>query len=97
MKALYKFLTAAVMAGSFASCSTDIEMPKLQGFDNLDPRELIASTNEVVMEGVNESNEAVTLTWGDYQLSVDNPSYAGSGWKRQELSGNVTNFRLFTH
>ena len=76
MKALYKFLTAAVMAGSFASCSTDIEMPKLQGFDNLDPRELIASTNEVVMEGVNESNEAVTLTWGDYQLSVDNPSYA---------------------
>ncbi len=76
MKALYKFLTAAVMAGSFASCSTDIEMPKLQGFDNLDPKELIASTNEVVMEGVNESNKAVTLTWGDYQLSVDNPSYA---------------------
>ena len=31
MKALYKFLTAAVMAGSFASCSTDIEDAETPG------------------------------------------------------------------
>ena len=75
MKALYKFLMSAVMAGSLASCSTDIETPKIQGFDNLEPKELTASSNEVIMEGVNENSEAVTFTWGDYQLSIDNPAY----------------------
>lgn len=71
----YKFLMAAVMAVSFASCSTDIEMPEIQGFDNLEPKELKASTGEVIMEGVNENSEAVTFTWGDYRLSIDNPAY----------------------
>lgn len=75
MKTINRLLLAAVTVGGMVSCETDIERAELLGFNDPEPKELTASTNDVVMEGVNEENEAVTFTWGDYQLSVDNPAY----------------------
>lgn len=76
MKTLYKYLLAAMVAGGTASCSTDIETPQLEGFDDLDPMELKASTDNVALEGVDENKEVLTLAWGTHQLTVDNPDYA---------------------
>lgn len=75
MKTLYKYLMITVWVVGMASCSTDIETPKIEGFDDLEPMELRASTDNVVLEGIDENNEALTLTWGAYQLIVDNPDY----------------------
>lgn len=75
MRNIYRLLIAAVVAGMAAACSTDIETPEILGFDSLTPKELSASKIEVLMEGLNEYNEAVTFTWGEYELSVDNTDY----------------------
>lgn len=75
MKTINKLLLAAVVVGGMASCETDIETPKLEGFYGLEPKELTASTDEVVMEGLNEDNEVVTFAWGSYEPAVDNPAY----------------------
>lgn len=75
MKIFNKLLLATVVAGSMASCETDIETPILEGFYGLEPKELTASTDEIVMEGLQEDNEVVTFNWGTYQPAVDNPAY----------------------
>lgn len=75
MKTINKFILATVMAGGLISCETDIETPKLEGFYGLESKTLTASTNEVVMEGLDEEKEAIMFSWGSYQLTVDNPDY----------------------
>lgn len=74
MKTINKFILATVMAGGLISCETDIETPKLEGFYGLESKTLTASTNEVVMEGLDEEKEAIMFSWGSYQLTVDNPT-----------------------
>ena len=64
-----------VVAAGFVSCSDDIEMTTLLGFNGMEPREIAASSSEVIMDGYDEEAEAVTFTWGGYQLSASNPEY----------------------
>lgn len=58
------------------SCATDIERPVLIGFDGQETKELTASSENVIMTGLEENQPAVTFTWGDWQLSIDNPDYS---------------------
>ena len=79
VKRTVKWLCAALFftlhSSLFTSCSTDIEQPTLLGYDNVPPRTLTASQNTVVLDGFNETADALTLQWGGYDLTVSNADY----------------------
>ena len=39
------------------------------------PRSLVASKDVVVLDGLNETADAVSLRWGNYDLTTSNPDY----------------------
>ena len=70
---IIKYLAFTLLA---ASCSTDIDQLVLQGFDNVEPRELTAQgATTIVLDKNNEEGTALTLQWGEYSLSVSDDSY----------------------
>ena len=79
MKAIYKIISSCLIiagfAATFISCSSDIDEPVLLGFDNMPPRSLVASKDVVVLDGLNETADAVSLRWGNYDLTTSNPDY----------------------
>lgn len=80
MKAIYKTVAAvAVMAcvvSCLASCADDIEQTRIYGFDSAGARQLVASNTDIVLDGYNEEGVALTLKWGEYDLSLSNHEYS---------------------
>ena len=80
MKTNISNILAKISAGCcwalvLSACSSDIETPYLQGFDNAEARQLTASVNDITLDGNNEDATAVIFNWTGYDLTVSNPDY----------------------
>ena len=111
MKRLYNYIPFFLFLLGMISCNDDKEMLTVSGFQNGDAATLVASQSAITLSGETPTVSALTLTWGDYDLSLSSDAYqlpdgmidkyielaTQSSFEGAESSLSTVNTRSYTH
>ena len=111
MKRLYSIISFCCILLGLLSCNDDKEMIIVSGFHDGDTPALNASSTSVTLNSETPGVSALSLTWGEYSLSINNSGYdmpdemidkyielsANSNFEECESSLCLTNSRTYTH
>ncbi len=75
MKRLYNYILSFLLVIGLISCSDDKEFLTVNGFQNGDSPTLLTSQSSIVLNAETPGVSALTLSWGDYDLSISNGAY----------------------